>query len=97
MSKSKKHHDARVRRRIYRANTNKIIDKLVRNVSKVGSNKHRRAYLETKSIKEKEAPQPGKLKFGSINVDGMDEETNAAIKNLILSRDFDVSYIKCKK
>ena len=94
MGKKQGCNQARILRRIRRANTKKIVDKIVNNVSKVGTNKRRRNYLKNKQknvIERESPPPPRKLKFGSINVDGMDEETNVAIKNLIISRGFDVS------
>ena len=83
----KNYNPATIKRRIKRkANTAKIISKIVHNAEK---GKRRQARQRMKS-KEVNSVQLEKLKFGAINVDGLDLQTDAALKDLLASRDFDV-------
>ena len=94
MSEYRRHRlqQAKIKRRIWRANTNKIVGKIVHNVAKIGHRKKKRAMLDKKQRTVDDMPQQGKLKFGSINVNGLDDENTSAIRNLINSRGFDVRY-----
>ena len=93
MGKYKGFHDSKVKRRIWRANTNKIIGKIVNNVAKEGHRKKKRQTLNKIQECVNDLPQYGKIKFGSINVNGLDDETTSAVKNIIESRGFDVRYL----
>ena len=83
----------KVKARIKKANTNKIISKIVHNSRKIGCNVKRRQKikLNEKGSTPSEVVYPDKLKFGSINVDGLDLETEVALRDLLESRGFDVS------
>ena len=93
MGKYKGFDNAKVKRRIWRANTNKIIGKIVNNVAKEGHRKKMRQTLNKIQGSVNDLPQYGKIKFGSINVNGLDDETTSAVKNIIESRRFDVRYL----
>ena len=58
---------------------------------------HRKRLKETRNNPCVSSAHPHKLKIGSINVDGLDLQTDAALRELLSDRDFDVSIIKDKK
>ena len=88
----KKKHYTRVRNRLKKANTRKIVNKLVHVVSK--KDRQKKKTLEVTPIHPKR-PKPTKLKFGSINVDGMDLQTDDAVRSIIIDREIDVSASCC--
>ena len=77
---------------IRKANTNKIVSKIVHNSRRVGFNVKRRRNIK---LSEKGSTSnevhPDKLKFGFINVDRLDLETEVALRGLLESRVFDAS------
>ena len=82
--------------RIKKANTNKIISKIVHNAKKETKRQHRKRLKESRYSPSVSTAHPNKLKIGSINVDGLDLQTDAALRDLLSARDFDVSIIKDK-
>ena len=89
---ARKNNDAK--RRIYRANTRKLVLKLpdpgrAKKASKQRNHRHELKGRKKQIVTEK-TETPSSLKFGSINVDGLDIETEEAIRNLIEERKFDV-------
>ena len=87
----KNYNPATIKRRIKRKdNTAKIISKIVHNAER-GKRRQARQRMKSKQVKDVvNSVQPEKLKFGAINVDGLDLQTDAALKDLLASRDFDV-------
>ena len=81
---------------IRKANTNKIISKIVHNAKKETPRQHRKRLKESRYNPSVSTAHPNKLKIGSINVDGLDLQTDAALRDLLSARDFDVSIIKDK-
>ena len=84
------------RARIRRANTNKIVGKLVHAVSDGKRRKIRERFKKKKAgsvpdVTAKDLHE--KLKFGCINVDGMDLQTDDAVRSLIVDRKIDVSCV----
>ena len=75
--------------RIKKANTNKIISKIVHNAKKETKRQHRKRLKESICNPSVSAAHPNKLKIGSINVDGLDLQTDAALRDLLSARDFD--------
>ena len=86
----KNYNPATIKRRIKRkANTAKIVSKIVHNAEK--GKRQARQRMKSKQVKDVvNSLQPEKLKFGAINVDGLDLQTDAALRDLLASRDFDV-------
>ena len=96
---ARKNNDAK--RRIYRVNTRKIVLKLpepgrVKKASKKRNHRHELIRRKNQIVTEK-TETPSTLKFGSINVNGLDIETEAAIRNLLEERNFDVRLIFINK
>ena len=91
--KKRNYHHAKVKRRIRRANTAKIINKLLQ--SQTPSKRKIREefkmkYKTTKSAKPPTQEKRETLKFGSINIDGIIMQKHSALQKLIFSRGFDV-------
>ena len=82
---------ATIKRRIRKkANTAKIISKIVYHREKE-TRRQAKQRMNNKQINGAVISiEPDKLKFGAINVDGLDLQTDAALKDLLASRDFDV-------
>ena len=91
-----KNHLTHVRNRLKKANTNKLVSKLVHVVTKKDRQKKKKLEVQERPT---EKPKPHKLKFGSINVDGMDLQTDDAVRSIIVDREIDVSnsYENCNK
>ena len=70
--------------------------KIVQNVKKETRRQHRKRLKESRYSPSVSTAHPNKLKIGSINVDGLDLQTDAALRDLLSARDFDVSIIKDK-
>ena len=77
-----------------KSNTKKIIDRINYDPGKHKQKKTRelREKLQRQNIPASPSPAdtPTKIKFGSINVNGLDVETTWAVHKLIKERDFDV-------
>ena len=82
---------ATIKRRIRKkANTAKIISKIVYHTEKE-TRRQARQRMNSRHINGAvNSIEPDKLKFGAINVDGLDVQTDAALKDLLASRDYDV-------
>ena len=94
---SKKSNFARRKARIKKANTKQIVSKLIHNTQKVGVNKRRRQNFRKRAQQYiSDTINPDKLKFGAINVDGLDLETDMALRDMLETRDFDVSNVEYK-
>ena len=80
-------------KRVKRANTNKIMDRLT-----YSPNKHKQKY--TRNLRGKlqskpvvlvtPTPASSSIRFGSMNINGLDMEANWAIEELIAKKRFDV-------
>ena len=85
---------ARIKRRLKKANTNKIVGRLT-----YSPQKHKQQY--TKKLRENlqsKTPAtspistpPISIKFGSININGLDLEASWAIEQFLTKKKFDVS------
>ena len=82
---------AKIKDCIRKTNTNKTISKIVQNTQKVDVNINRRKKLKIHKpgVTAREA-HADKLKFGSINVDGLDLKTVTALRDLLVTRGFDI-------
>ena len=94
---SKRSNFALKKSRMKKANTKKIFSKLVHNSQKVDVNRRRR-----QKFRRKDTPNvgtvihPDKMKFGAININGLNSETDMAVRDMLEARDFDVNNIKHK-
>ena len=81
----------KARERIRKANTKKIINEINNDKDE------KRAIRQNMKAKHKVTlnnnPTYKKLKFGSMNVNGMDVQTDEAVRDIIYKREIDVSYI----
>ena len=89
---------ARLKKRIERSNTKKIVNKLLRSQTSAKRNFRMKNKIKNNKIKNSRVLEPpdeerGHLKFGSININGIDMQKHWAIKELIKTRGFDVSDI----
>ena len=91
----RKKNGAKMRERFKKANTNKIISKIthVVDTDKVERRSIRQNMKLKHTAKLINSPIYKKLKFGSINVNGMDTQTDEAVRDIITKRGLDVSYI----
>ena len=94
MGRNSAYRDNKAKRRINRAKTRQIISKLPSPTKKkkVSIRDKRLALIRRKKLKvvTEKTETPSTLKFGSINVDGLDIETEEAIRSILLERKFDV-------
>ena len=92
---SRKRTGTRLRANIRKADTKQIINKIIHVVNK-DKNKKR---INRKNMRSKHQaplinnPTYKKLKFGSMNVNGMDVQTDEAVRDIIYKRELDVSYV----
>ena len=64
---------------------------------KVSVNRRRRQKFRKKGTQNVGTViHPDKMKFGAINVNGLDSETYLAVRDILEARDFDVSNVKHK-
>ena len=80
-------------KRLKRANTNKIPDRVT-----YSPNKHKQKY--TRKLRDKlqskptvdvtSTPSSSSIRFGSMNINGLDMEANWAVEQLIAKKKFDV-------
>jgi hypothetical protein len=94
-------HRSVLSQRAKKPNTAKIIDRLT-----YSPQKHKqkftsklRAHLQSQAhtVTVPDAPPPQSIKFGSININGLDLEANWAIEELITKKKFDVTHKNLKK
>ena len=86
--------NARIKRRLKKPNTNKIVGRLT-----YSPQKHKQQYtkklrknLQSKNPVTSPIPTPPiSLKFGSININGLDLEAGWAIEQFLTKKKFDVS------
>ena len=91
---------AAIRKREKKANTNKIVGRLT-----YSPIKHKQQYTQKlrKDLQSKPATVPVPvapsvtIKFGSININGLDMEAGWAVEQLIAKKKLDVSKTKSKK
>ena len=92
---SRKKTGVKARERIRKANTKKIINKINHVVN--NDKDEKRAIRQNMKAKHKVTlnnnPTYKKLKFGSMNVNGMDVQTDEAVRDIIYKREIDASYI----
>ena len=85
----------RTYRKVMKKSTNKIIDRLTYSPEKhkQKSVKKMRMSLQTKTLPptKKPCPPPTTMKFGSMNVNGLDHETGWAVQQLLKNREINVS------
>ena len=90
---SRKKSGAKVRARIRKADTKQIVNKIIH----VGNNDRNKKRTIRQNMKSKHQapiinnPIYKKLKFGSLNVNGIDDQTDEAVREIILKRELDVS------
>ena len=84
---------ARLKKRIERSNTKKIVNKLLRSQTSAKRNFRMKNKIKNSRVLEPPDEERGHLKFGSININGIDMQKHWAIKELIKTRGFDVSDI----
>ena len=75
--------------------TNKVLDRLTYCPQKHKQKKRRelRQSLQNKSLKEPQVMVPStKVKFGSLNVNGLGMDTCWSVQQLLLTRGFDVRF-----
>ena len=86
--------------KVKKAKSKKIIDKLTYNPAKHKQQKTRnlrqKLQLKTLSPNPPAPPPPQTIKFGSINVNGLDVEAAWAVEKLLKDRKFDVSPYQTK-
>ena len=97
MGKNSRGLDLKIKRRIFRANTRQIISKLPNYQTTVQIRRDLRKDLKRKACgsvsKVNDKPEkPTHLKVGAINVDGLDTETDNAIRDILYKRSFDVRF-----
>ena len=92
MGKNKNH--SKIKEKVQKANTNKIISKILHNAKKETPRQMRQRLEKRKNNPAIYEVHPDKLKFGSINVDGLDLQTDAALRDLLSAREFDVSIVR---
>ena len=82
----------RIKSRLYKAKTRQIIAKLPVHPNNVPTRKALRKNLKRNPLnRHVDRPQkPSTLKVGSINVDGLDTETEYAVREILVKRNFDV-------
>ena len=88
----KNFHHAQVKKRIERSKTKKILNKLLRSQTSAKRNFRLKSKLTSTNIIQPQEEHES-LKFGSINIDGIDIQKHWAVKELIRKRGFDVSSI----
>ena len=81
-----------------RRSTKKLIDKLVNKKFQGKNGREYRKKFKKHAGQQKDItiiqPLMGNLKFGAINIDGLDLKNCVEIERFILERDFDVSNIR---
>ena len=88
-------HENNAKRRIFRASTRQVVAKLPDpTIPRKKTRREKRQSIKHKlnlsksSIENSEKPTT--LKVGSINVNGLDKETDQAIRDILIERHFDV-------
>ena len=80
-----------------KATTKKIVNRITYDPQKHKQRKTKelREKLQKRTLSSPPIPSttPSKLKFGSINVNGLDVETAWAVEELLKKRGFDVSFL----
>ena len=80
-----------------KASTKKIVNRITYDPQKHKQRKTKelRQKLQSRTLPSPPIPTatPSKLKFGSINVNGLDVETAWAVEELLKKRGFDVSFL----
>ena len=97
MGKNSRGLDLKIKRRIFRAKTRQIVSKLPNYQNSVTTRRDLRKELKRKACfsvnKVNDKPEkPSILKVGSINVDGLDTETDSAIRDILYKRSLDVRF-----
>ena len=90
---SRKKSGAKVRARIRKADTKQIVNKIIHVVN---NDRNKKRTIRQKMKSKHQAPIINnpiykKLKFGSLNVNGIDDQTDEAVREIILKRELDVS------
>ena len=92
MGKSRHDRQARMRTRL---RTTKFIDRLTYNPNKHKRKEARRRVkeLQARAVQNQSSPDPKPVvKFGAINVNGLDLDSGWAVQELLKNKNFDVSY-----
>ena len=78
-------------KRLKRANTNKITDRLTYSPHKQKYTRKLRDKLQSKpTVDVTPTPSSSSIRFGSMNINGLDMEANWAVEQLIAKKKFDV-------
>ena len=83
---------AKSRKKKEKANTKKIVNKLLRAQTSAKRNFRLKAKMKRNKVLTAPEEDREQLKFGSINIDGIDIQKHWAITELIKSRGFDVGF-----
>ena len=97
MGKNSRGISQRIQSRLYRAKTRQIVAKLPNHPDSVPAKRDLRKNLVRKPLrnlskKVDSSKNPSTLKVGSINVDGLDTETENAVRDILVKRGFDVRF-----